>query len=127
MFHPLIRMLVSRPELLAQHLSGYAQLMTAQLGAAGALLQNRALLLAGLACGLLLGLSLAGVACLFAAALPLSDMPAPWLLIVVPALPLGLAAGCAWALRHQPQVWSSALLREQMALDAALLHKVGTA
>lgn len=127
MFHPLIRMLATRPELLAQHLSGYAQLMGAQLGVAGGLLQDRALLLAGLAGGLLLGLGLAGVAGLLAAALPMAAMPAPWLLAAVPALPLGLAAGCAWALRRQPQVWSSALLREQMANDAALLHEVRAA
>lgn len=127
MFHPLIRTLATRPELLAQHLSGYAQLMAAQLGVSGGLLQDRALLLAGLASGLLLGLGLAGVAGLLAAALPLAAMPAPWLLAAVPALPLGLAAGCAWALRRQPQVWSGTLLREQLALDAALLHDVGAA
>lgn len=127
MFHPLIRMLATRPELLAQHLSGYAQLVSAQLGEAGDLLQSRAMLLAGVAGGLLLGLCLAGVAGLLAAALPLTAMPAPWLLAAVPALPLGLAAGCAWALRRQPQVWSGALLREQLAADAALLHDVGAA
>ena len=91
MFHPLIRMLATRPELLAQHLSGYAQLLGAQLGVAGGLLQDRALLLAGLLGGVLLGLGLAGVAGLLAAALPLAAMPAPWLLIAIPALPLGLA------------------------------------
>ena len=127
MFHPLIRMLATRPELLAQHLSGYAQLLGAQLGVAGGLLQDRALLLAGLLGGGLLGLGLAGVAGLLAAALPLAAMPAPWLLIALPALPLALAGVCAWALRRQPQVWSGALLREQMAADAALLHEVGAA
>lgn len=127
MFHPLIRMLATRPELLAQHLSGYAQLMGAQLGVAGSLLQERVLLLGGLAGGLLLGLGLAGVAGLLAAALPMAAMPAPWLLAGVPALPLALAGGCAWALRRQPQVWSGALLREQIAADAALLHEVGAA
>lgn len=127
MFHPLIRLVATRPELLAHHLLGYLQLVAAQLGQARSLLRNRALLLAGLALGLMLGLGLAGVAGLLAAALPWSAMPAPWVLAAVPALPLALAAGCGLALRQQPQVWSGDLLREQMAADAALLHEVGAA
>ena len=127
MFHPLIRLLATRPELLAHHLSGYGQLVAAQMGQASGLLRNRALLLAGLALGLMLGLGLAGVAGLLAAALPWSAMPAPWALAAVPALPLALAAGCGLALQRQPQLWSSELLREQMAADAALLHEVAAA
>ena len=127
MFHPLIRGLATRPELLARHLAGYGQLVAAQLGQASGLLRNRALLLSGLALGLMLGLGLAGVAGLLAAALPWSAMPAPWVLAALPALPLALAAGCGLALQRQPQVWSGELLREQMAADTALLHEVGAA
>ena len=127
MFHPLIRLLATRPDLLAHHLAGYGQLVAAQMGQASGLLRNRALLLAGLALGLLLGLGLAGVAGLLAAALPWSAMPAAWALVAVPALPLALAAACGLALQRQPQVWSGELLRQQMAADAALLHEVGAA
>lgn len=127
MFHPLIRLLATQPDLLAHHLAAYGQLAGAQLGQARGLLQSRALLLAGLGGGLALGLGLAGVAGLLAAALPLAAMPAPWLLLAVPALPLGLAAGCALALQQQPPVWSGDLLRAQLAADAALLDEAAAA
>lgn len=127
MFHPLIRLLATRPDLLAHHLSGYGQLVAAQMGQASGLLRNRALLLAGLAMGLLLGLGLAGVAGLLAAVLPWPAMPAPWALVAVPAVPLALAAACGLALQRQPQVWSGELLRGQMAADVALLQEVGAA
>lgn len=125
MFHPLIRMMATRPELLAAHLSAYAQLIGVQADEARMVLRTRALLLAGLASGLLLGLALAGTAGLVVAAVRWDGMPAPWLLIAIPALPLGLAAVCGWALSRQPEAWSTRLLREQMAADAALLREAG--
>ena len=125
MFHPLIRTFASRPDLLVAHLGGYAQLIGAQADDALATLRRRAALLAGLAGGLLLGLGLAGTAGLLAAVLRWETMPAPWLLVAIPALPLALAAACWAALRRLPAAWSAELLREQVAADAALLREAG--
>ncbi len=127
MFHPLIRLLAAKPHLLTAHVAAYAALLGVQADAALAVLRQRALLLAGLAIGATLGLGLAGAALLLAAALPLQAMPAPWLLALVPAVPLLLATVCAVALRRTPAAWSAQPLRSQWQADAALLQALGEA
>lgn len=123
MFHPLIKMLVSRPEMLAEHVGAYAELAAAE--ASQAVDQARNKVIVGAAAGVLalVGLVLAGVAALLCAALPLTAMPAPWLLVVVPALPLATAIVAALWLRSRPARPSFALLREQLAQDSALVQE----
>lgn len=123
MFHPLIKMLVSRPEMLAEHVGAYAELAAAE--ASQAVDQARNKVIVGAAAGVLalVGLVLAGVAALLCAALPLTAMPAPWLLVVVPALPLVAAIVAALWLRSRPARPSFALLREQLAQDSALVQE----
>ncbi len=127
MFHPLIRLLAAKPHLLTAHLAAYGVLLGVQTDAALAVLRQRAVLLAGLAIGTTLGLGLAGGALLLVAVVPLQAMPAPWLLALVPAVPLLLALLCALALRQTPPAWSAAPLRAQWQADAALLHAAGEA
>jgi len=126
MFHPLIKMLVSRPEMLAEHVGAYAELAAAE--ASQAVDQTRNKVIVGAAAGLLalIGLVLAGVAGLLCAALPMAAMPAPWLLVAVPALPLVAAIAAVLWLRSRPASTSFALLREQMAHDSALLQEAHT-
>lgn len=124
MFHPLIRLLVSQPELVAEHLGGYVQLAGVEVGdAARALYRHAALKVAAAVCAGL-GVGLAGVAGLLAAALPLDGMPAPWALLVVPALPLAAALVCGWAAGRIPVACELPQLRAQWATDAALLRQV---
>ncbi len=127
MFHPLIRLLATQPDLLVDHLGGYAALVGAQASQAQSALISRAVLLVIAAGSLALGLGLGGVALLLLAVQPLGSMPLPWLLAAVPALPLLLAVGCWWALRQRPQAWSMDTLRAQWAADAALLRDAGNA
>jgi uncharacterized membrane protein YqjE len=123
MLHPLVRLLSARPDLLARHVGGYAQLIGVQAGEACASLRTRAMLMAGMGIGAVLGLGLGGVAVLLLAVVPVSQMPWPGLLILVPLLPLAGAAICGWLLSGQPEAWSLQTLREQLAADAALLHE----
>jgi cytochrome bd-type quinol oxidase subunit 2 len=126
MFHPLIKMLVSRPEMLAEHAGAYAELAAAEASQAVDQARNKAI--AGAAAGVLalVGLVLAGVAARRGAAVATAAMPAPWLLVVVPALPLAAAIGAVLWLRSRPAVASFALLREQMAQDSALIQEAHT-
>ena len=122
MFHPLIRLIASRPHLLAMHIGAYADLAAAQAADAAQALVERALTLAVAAAAGLLGLLLAGMALLLLAVVPLQQMPVPWLLAVVPALPLLLALVAWQRLRQRPWLWTLAPLRAQLAADIALLN-----
>lgn len=123
MLHPLIRLLATRPHLLAEHLGGYAHLLRVQVDEALGLAKVRTVLLTGLAAGAVIGTGLAGVAVMLLAVIPINQMPAPWALAVAPALPIMGAGLCWWLLGRQPQMMSLDLLRDQLSADAALLQE----
>lgn len=124
MIHPVIHLLATRPELLADHVAGYGQLMAAQVTDAAAGWRQRAVL--GLAALLALAASagLAGMALLLAAALPMDRMPQPWLLVAVPGAGLLVAVVCAMMARRPLASLSFEPLRAQMAADKALLREL---
>ena len=125
MIHPLIQALASRPELVAEHVAGYGELVAAQAAQAAQQLRGRAMLATGAVIGLSAGVGLGGVALLLVGALPLAAMPMPALLWAVPLLPLCVAALCLWRLRSRPMAWGLAVLAEQWAADAAMLKAAG--
>ena len=121
MFHPLIRLLASKPHLLAHHAGTYINLASLQAAEAAAALRQRALMAVVAAVLFVLGLVLGGVALLLLGVLPLESMPAPWALAAAPAAPL-FGALLAWLqMRRRPWSWSSDLLRAQFAADAQLI------
>lgn len=126
MIHPLFTRLVAQPGLFAEHAGAYAELAAAEAQQLGLRLKRQVLL--ALAAGLcaLLGVGLAGAAVLLAAAVPLHTMPAPWVLWLVPATPLALAALCALLLWRMHSAPAFALLRSQFTADAQLLTEVAS-
>ena len=124
MFHPLIKLLASRPDLLISHVGAYAQLAAVQAADGVLLLRRRAILGAAAVGALVMGVALAGGAVLLLAVVPIDAMPAPWLLVVAPGTPLLLAGILLWQIRREPWAWSLTILREQMAADAALLAQI---
>lgn len=127
MFHPLIRLIAAKPHLVARHLGGYADLVSVQAADATLALRTRALLAATAGACLVVGVAMAGVAVLLAAVQPVASMPAPWLLLAAPLLPMLAAAAVALQLRRHPAAWSLAALRAQLAADLALLTEAGQA
>jgi hypothetical protein len=127
MIHPVYKLLAARPELLAQHLGGYAQLARTQAAEALLAARQRLLLLGVCLASGLLGLGLAGVAALLAAALPWPGMPAPWLLAALPGLLMLIALAAGWSFVHQPPTWTWDELQAQAAQDLALLREAGQA
>jgi uncharacterized membrane protein YqjE len=125
MIHPLFTTLATRPQLLLEHLGAYAELAAVEAGQTVGLLRQRVLLGAIAAIGALLGLILAGGALLVLAAVPLQQMPMPWLLLLVPGLPLLLALLCWWRMRQHSFALSFELLRHQLEQDGALLREAG--
>ncbi len=127
MFHPLIKLLATKPHLLAQHAGAYAELASLQAGAAAESLKLRAGLALAAAGLLTLSVTLAGVATLLLAVVPVASMPAPWLLAAAPLLPLVVAGGFYAMLRRQPWQGVMAPLREQLEADLQLLNEASQA
>ena len=125
--HPLLNVIATRPQLLAEHAQAYAELLAAELPRATAAWKRQALL-NGLAwLGLLATLLLGGVALMLWAALPAAAMPAAWLLIAVPLLP---AVGAILCLIAAPSGVERKLLGDlcqQLGADAKMLHEAALA
>lgn len=122
LMHPLLNLLSNRPQLLAEHAQGYVDLLAAELPRA-ATAYKRALLLNLLALlGLQAALLLACVGLMLWASLPASPMPAAWLLIVVPLLPLAAALACLSAARGGAARNSLVVVQQQLSADMAMLR-----
>ena len=121
---PLLNLIATRPQLLAEHAQAYAELVAAGLPRAAAAFKRQALLTALTAAGLLAATLLAGVALMLWAALPALAMPAPWLLVVVPLLPAlaGIACGMAARAPAEPKLLGE--LERQVSADLAMLRDV---
>lgn len=124
MIHPLFRLLVSEPQLLADHVEAYSELVAEEMSAVTTQWKKRAALHAISLVAMLVALLLIGVALLLWAAIPLDSMNAPWALIVVPAAFLALGVWAHFSAgKKMPQHGVSAI-REQLQADAAMLRSV---
>jgi hypothetical protein len=125
MVHPMLKMLATRPELMAEHFGAYAELAAAEASEAAALWRGRLLWAVATGAFVLLALMFGGVSLLLLGALPREAMPAPWLLVLVPLLALALAGACWITLRSRPVAAPFAQLRQQVEVDAALMAEAG--
>jgi len=119
--HPLIGVLLRKPQLLATHAKAYGELVLQELSQANDQLHQRLLWeLAGL-CSVAVACTLLGVASmLWAITLP-ELIRAPWVLIVLPAAFAGIAVGCVSVAQRRYTLPIFAQTREQFRADAALL------
>jgi len=123
MIHPLFRLLVSEPQMLADHVEAYAELVTEEMGAAAARMKRRMVLQAGGFAGIVLGVLFGAVALMLWAAVP--ELRAPWVLVAVPAVPLLAGIGClVGAKKPDEETHGMKAIREQFAADAAMLRSV---
>jgi hypothetical protein len=125
MIHPLFRLIVSEPQMLADHVEAYAELMSEEAGAVAQRFKRRMVLhaLSGLCA--FLAVIMACVGLMLWAALPIEDMRAPWALLLVP----GIAAVAALLAHFAAKAGADEgrgfnKIREQMAADAAMLRSV---
>lgn len=121
MIHTLFITAAKKPGLFLEHADAYVDLAVAELACWRNRLQRRASLTVAAVLFALLGLGLAGMAVLLAAALPLNTMPMPWMLCALPLTLLVLAAFLAWRVRKLGDGTTFTTLREQMAQDLATL------
>lgn len=121
MIHPLFISIAKQPALFLEHADAYTDLAVAELACWRSRLQQRATLTVAAVLLTLLGLGLAGVAGLLAAALPWQTMPMPWLLWSLPLAPLLLAGLLVWRIGQLDDGAAFATLREQVAQDLATI------
>ena len=100
----------------------YAALATVEMAEATRCTRRRAMLSAGALLCVATGALLGGIALLALAVVPVAAMPAPWALAVVPGFPLVSGMALWLAQRRQAELHWFARLREQWALDQALMN-----
>ena len=122
MLHPVFSVLITRPELVMDHVAGYAALVQEEASTVGVQVARRAAAWAVCAVGVLVFLVLAGVACMVGAT---SEFH--WALVAVPAVPLVIAIAAFFVARKPLPSQAFTELRAQLDADAQALRTMGAA
>jgi len=118
MLHPIFSVLIHKPELLVDHVAGYAALMREEASTVGLQVAQRAIAWGVVLMGLLVFLLLTGVAIMLGA---VSDR-FHWALVVTPAVPLLLAIGAFTVARRKLPEKAFTELKAQLDADAEVLR-----
>ncbi len=124
MLHPLLHLIATKPQLLADHAQAYAELAAVEVGEFSAAWRRRAVFYAVAAFFLGFAVVLAGVAVMLWSVFPVAQMQAPWALVAVPLVLAGVGAVCLLAGRSHSQAGAFATLREQVKADLLMLREV---
>ena len=124
MIHPLLRLAATEPQLLGDHVEAYATLLGEEAKEVSSSWIRRIVLYAVAGVMGLVGLVLVGVALLFWAAVPTDQYNAGWALVVIPLVPLVVAAICAFSARSKPVVAAFEKIKQQLNADMAMLREV---
>lgn len=121
MLHPIFSVLVNRPELVIDHVAGYAALVQEEASCVSSEVAKRAIAWAVVVAGVLVFLVLAGVAIM----LGVMHDRFHWVLVVAPAIPL-LLSGFAWTIaRQRLPAKAFTELKAQLDADAQTLRTLG--
>jgi hypothetical protein len=121
MVHPIFSVLISRPELVVDHVAGYAALAREEASSVGSEVARRAIAWGVAVISLLVFLVLAGVAVM----LGVLQGNFHWVLLLVPALALAPAIGAMQIARRPLPSQVFAELRTQLDADAQTLRTLG--
>lgn len=122
MVHPIFSVLVTKPELVMEHVVGYASLMRDEASSVGKEVAKRAIAWGVTLFALLVFLILAGVAAMLAA---VQDQ-FHWAFLLVPALALAIA-GVGFSVARKPLPEKAfGELKAQLDADAQALRAIGS-
>ena len=133
MLNPWFELLATRPQLLAEHASAWAELLAAESAAALSSWRRRLVLQLAAALAACIGVMLAAVALMLWAVTPAAQLSQPWsgtVLWLVPGLVLALAAGCGLAARRDADGGNRARMQRlasQWQADVGLMKPVAAA
>ena len=121
MVHPIFSVLITKPELVMEHVAGYASLMREEASSVGLEVAKRAVAWGVTLFSALVFLILAGVAAMLAA---VQDQFS-WAFIFIPAVPLVIAiVGFTVARKRLPEK-AFTELKAQLDADAQMLRAIG--
>lgn len=121
MVHPIFSVLISKPELVLEHVAGYAALVRDEASSAGLLVARRAIAWGVTLVALLLFLVLAGVAVMLGA---VNDR-FHWTLVLVPGIALATAVAAFMVARRPLPEKAFGELKAQIDADAQVLRSIG--
>ncbi len=127
MIHPLLQLIATKPHLLGGHIHAYAELVGAEVDKTSKMWISRAVYYVAAALLLLLGLVFTGVALMLWAVVPADNMNTPWLLFLVPVVPLACGAFCFFSARSQPAQSTFETVKQQLNADLSMLREVSAA
>lgn len=120
MVHPIFSVLVSRPELVMEHIAGYASLMRDEASTVGIEVAKRAVAWCVAIAGMLVFLVLTGVAAMLAAL----HGTFHWALVIVPGIALAVAIGGWTVARQRLPEKAFGELKAQLDADAQVLRTI---
>lgn len=121
MLHPIFSVLISKPELVMEHVSGYAALMREEASSVGVEVAKRAIAWGVTLFAFLVFLILAGVAAMIGAVANQFH----WTLVVIPGVALAISAGGFLAARKRMPEKTFTELKAQLDADAQALRAIG--
>ena len=121
MLHPIFSVLISKPELVMDHVAGYAALMREEASTVGTELAKRAIAWGVAVMSFIIFLVLAGVAVM----LGVMQDRFHWALVLVPATALALAVVAFLQARQKLPHQAFTELRSQLDADAQTLRALG--
>jgi hypothetical protein len=120
MVHPIFSVLISKPELVMEHVSGYASLMRDEASTVGKEVAKRAVAWGVALIGMLVFLVLTGVAAMLAA----MHGAFHWMLVLAPGVALAVAIGGFTVARKPLPEKAFTELKAQLEADAHALRAV---
>jgi len=127
MIHPLLHLIATKPQLLGDHVHAYTDLIGAEVGKTSKMWISRAVYLGAAAFMLLLGLVFVGIALMLWAVVPTDDMNAPWLLVVVPLVPIVGGVFCYFRSKTDQKQAAFDTIKQQLQADMDMLREVSAA
>jgi hypothetical protein len=120
MLHPIFSVLVSKPELVMEHIAGYAALMREEASSVGLEVAKRAVAWTVTLFGFLVFLVLTGVAAMLGAIHGFH-----WMLVIAPAVALAIAVAGFLVARVRLPEKAFTELKAQLDADAQALRAIG--
>lgn len=127
MIYPFLHLIATQPQLLADHVEAYAELVSDEMDRASSAWRKQAVLNAVALCCVGVGAVLAGVALMLWAVTPVANIRAPWALLVGPLLPLIVGMACRVAAQSKETGRTFDNVRVQLKADMAMLREVSQA